>query len=791
MMTSTSPSAIESPLQETPKDTGSNEASVVDTGVADVNPTEQEQEESNQKDSDDFTKYLEADDESPAEDAMAEKPTAENEVKGDGYTDAPEALSTYPEASTNDLKEEDAPMGSLITNTENNELEDLLEDEISIDENKVKNEELSNTEVVSEPQGSSEPKDDVQMEDIEPNDPDLAASQNQDSTGANANASTTEGEGNLQPQGEIPVKHEADELSLQPQERQIESEPEPTLPPADAVKQTHVIIVPSYASWFNMKKIHKIEKESLPEFFETNHPSKSAKIYLNYRNFMINSYRLNPNEYLTLTSCRRNLVGDVGTLMRVHRFLNLWGLINYQVRPQFKPGYALDRLPNGNLVGLPYTGDFQVRYDTPRGLFPFETFKISPERVDIPKLKKLLNIEKSDSNGKGANGTPKGASTNLKTASVESEHEGVQPKKQKTDNWTTEERAKLLLAVKQHRDDWYKVAEFVGNNKTPQECILTYLRIPIEDKFNPVGNSDLSDTALKLLKYAPNFPVSSIDNPVLSNLTFMTQLVEPDVAKAASVRASKVMDEKVMDKIREVYDKKEEETKKKEEDKADDEKKEANGSILDKSVSPEKEEVSTDPEVIQKKKEIAEILEKERVEEEEERKKEGSSDVLKDAITNTFGVVGARSHLLATCEERELHRMSANIVNSQLSKIDVKLSKIEELERIYERERKLLAKQQEEVFLDRLALARSTISITKKLDEAVNVLKKSGGDSPDITSLLTEAKSLLYKPTRQTLKEETAKEVYDEKSGDAEVPSEEEMKPLSKEAPQTFKVWAP
>ena len=58
---------------------------------------------------------------------------------------------------------------------------------------------------------------------------------------------------------------------------------------------------------------------------------------------MINSYRLNPNEFLTLTSCRRNLVGDVGTLMRVHRFLNKWGLINYQVRPQFKPGYALEK----------------------------------------------------------------------------------------------------------------------------------------------------------------------------------------------------------------------------------------------------------------------------------------------------------------------------------------------------------------------------------------------------------------------------------------------------------------
>lgn len=51
-----------------------------------------------------------------------------------------------------------------------------------------------------------------------------------------------------------------------------------------------------------------------------------------YRNFMIDSYRLNPQEYLTFTACRRNLTGDVNAIMRVHAFLEQWGLINYQVR---------------------------------------------------------------------------------------------------------------------------------------------------------------------------------------------------------------------------------------------------------------------------------------------------------------------------------------------------------------------------------------------------------------------------------------------------------------------------
>ena len=59
---------------------------------------------------------------------------------------------------------------------------------------------------------------------------------------------------------------------------------------------------------------------------------QTPEIYLSYRNFMIDTYRLNPTEYLTSTACRRNLAGDVCAVVRVHAFLEQWGLINYQVR---------------------------------------------------------------------------------------------------------------------------------------------------------------------------------------------------------------------------------------------------------------------------------------------------------------------------------------------------------------------------------------------------------------------------------------------------------------------------
>lgn len=97
------------------------------------------------------------------------------------------------------------------------------------------------------------------------------------------------------------------------------------------IQQTHAIILPSYSTWFDMHTIHSIEMKSLPEYFNGRNRSKSPSVYKDYRDFMINTYRLNPTEYLTVTACRRNLAGDVCAIMRVHAFLEHWGLINYQV----------------------------------------------------------------------------------------------------------------------------------------------------------------------------------------------------------------------------------------------------------------------------------------------------------------------------------------------------------------------------------------------------------------------------------------------------------------------------
>ncbi|PVH99709.1 SWIRM-domain-containing protein [Periconia macrospinosa] len=128
------------------------------------------------------------------------------------------------------------------------------------------------------------------------------------------------------------------------------------------VAQTFATIIPSYAAWFDMRYIDHRERKALPEFFNGRNRSKTPAVYRDYRDFMINTYRLNPDEYLTVTACRRNLAGDVCAIMRVHGFLEQWGLINYQVDPQERPSN----------IGPPSTSHFRLTVDTPRGLQAFQ-----------------------------------------------------------------------------------------------------------------------------------------------------------------------------------------------------------------------------------------------------------------------------------------------------------------------------------------------------------------------------------------------------------------------------------
>lgn len=302
----------------------------------------------------------------------------------------------------------------------------------------------------------------------------------------------------------------------------------------NVTEQTHHIIIPSYSAWFDYNSVHIVEKRALPEFFNGKNKSKTPEIYLAYRNFMIDTYRLNPTEYLTSTACRRNLAGDVCAIMRVHAFLEQWGLINYQIDAESRP----------TPMGPPPTSHFHILSDTPCGLQP-----VNPQKIPQPLAasKALLDLDKK------ATGEKKDLDPNAPPSAVKQEpgseiapgaqfglrldQYGKKPAALRnktaasmTREWTDQETLLLLEGLEMYKDDWNKVCEHVGS-RTQDECILHFLRLPIEDPYLEDDN-----TFLGPLSYQP-IPFSKSGNPIMSTVAFLASVVDPRIAASAAKAA--------------------------------------------------------------------------------------------------------------------------------------------------------------------------------------------------------------------------------------------------------------
>lgn len=289
-------------------------------------------------------------------------------------------------------------------------------------------------------------------------------------------------------------------------------------------KQTHPVIIPSFASWFDISKIHEIEKRSNPDFFNDSSRFKTPKAYKDTRNFIINTYRLSPYEYLTITAVRRNVAMDVASIVKIHAFLEKWGLINYQIDPRTKP----------SLIGPSFTGHFQVVLDTPQGLKPFLPENVIKQEVEggdgaEPQVKKEfpvnLTIKKNvydsaqDFNAlqdESRNSRQihkvyichtcgnesinvryhnlRARDTNLCSRCFQEGHFGANF--QSSDfirlenngnsvkkNWSDQEMLLLLEGIEMYEDQWEKIADHVGGHKRVEDCIEKFLSLPIEDNY--------------------------------------------------------------------------------------------------------------------------------------------------------------------------------------------------------------------------------------------------------------------------------------------------------------------
>ncbi|XP_063308936.1 SWI/SNF complex subunit SMARCC1 isoform X2 [Pelobates fuscus] len=498
----------------------------------------------------------------------------------------------------------------------------------------------------------------------------------------------------------------------------------------NVTEQTNHIIIPSYAAWFDYNSIHVIERRALPEFFNGKNKSKTPEIYLAYRNFIIDTYRLNPQEYLTSTACRRNLTGDVCAVMRVHAFLEQWGLVNYQVDADSRP----------MAMGPPPTPHFNVLADTPSGLVPLHM-----RTPQVPSAQQMLHFPEKNKD-KPTDLQNFGLRTDVYSKKTLAKSKAGSAGRE----WTEQETLLLLEALEMYKDDWNKVSEHVGS-RTQDECILHFLRLPIEDPYLENSNASLGPLA-----YQP-VPFSQSGNPVMSTVAFLASVVDPRVAAAAAKAAleefSRVREEvplelveahvkkvqeaaKVLGKVDPTYglessciagtgpDEPEKTVEPAEEEKMETEAPEApqadKGEVKNEKTSEaepcEKAEGAAEKNLEE---EETEPKEEEKPDEETEDNKENveaskECDPVKKKIENdisegnvamaaaaALASAATKAKHLAAVEERKIKSLVALLVETQMKKLEIKLRHFEELETIMDREKEALEQQRQQLLNER------------------------------------------------------------------------------------------
>ncbi|QRV95885.1 SWI/SNF complex protein [Ceratobasidium sp. AG-Ba] len=516
--------------------------------------------------------------------------------------------------------------------------------------------------------------------------------------------------------------------------------------------QTHDIIIPSYSVWFDMASIHSVEKRALPEFFNSRNRSKTPTIYKDYRDFMINAYRMRPAEYLTVTACRRNLAGDVD--------------------PETRPSALVP----------PFTGHFRVTVDTPKGLQPHHP-------GHRPPLPQQMNNAGSSASGpaslelrksiymttpKSTTGralTPTQAAQLAQQADAPSQNLRISyacdtcgadctqlryhsltrknfelcascyadarfPSSMLSGDfvrltadsivqatgtevpWSDQETLRLLEAIEIHDDDWGAVADQVGT-RTREQCIQHFLQLPIEDPYLDDGSVAMagrvgSEGSLGPLRFA-RMPFDQAENPVMSVVAFLASAVGPGVAAAASGRA---IDE--MKKQAEKAAEKERLKEKEKESQAEGEKEKSSEKDVEKDKADGSPKEDTKPEVQQQEKDKSMDVDTSPTSPKGGLSATQTAHLASVALSSSAATA---SHISAT-SLASIHSLTAQLLQTQVTKLDLKLAAFSKLEELVAAEREAVRREKRDIAKEK----RDVVREKREIEKAAQEVRRAGAE---------------------------------------------------------------
>src|SRR5690606_15980924 len=113
--------------------------------------------------------------------------------------------------------------------------------------------------------------------------------------------------------------------------------------------------------------------------------------------------------------------------------------------------------------------------------------------------------------------------------------------------WSDQETLRLLEALEMYGESWKEVSQHV-QTKSPHECVLQFLRLPIEDPYLEDQLADFVNLSERdagegmqlngLRKKKKQLPQPyAMTNPLSSTLALLASMVDPEVAARATQAA--------------------------------------------------------------------------------------------------------------------------------------------------------------------------------------------------------------------------------------------------------------
>ncbi|KAJ4916346.1 SWI/SNF complex subunit SWI3C [Raphanus sativus] len=513
-----------------------------------------------------------------------------------------------------------------------------------------------------------------------------------------------------------------------------------------------VHVLPMHSDWFAPNTVDRLERQVVPQFFSGKSSNHTPESYMKFRNAIVSKYIDNPEKTLTISDCQGLVDGvDIEDFARVFRFLDHWGIINYCATSQCHPGLSRDvsdvredtngeiHVPSAALTSI----ESLIKFDKPicRHKADEVYSSVSCPNVDLPDLDIRIREHLCDNHCNHC-------SRPLPTVYFQSQkkedillccdcfHQArfvaghscidfvrVDTSKdyrdQDGDNWSDQETLLLLEAVELYNENWVQIADHVGS-KSKAQCILHFLRLPVEDGLldnvevpgvtdpaNPtsgndhkgtVSNGALPGSSEQESDTEINLPFVKSPNPVMALVAFLASAVGPRVASSCAHESLVVLSADDRLKSDGVQGK--------------------DPSLIDETPCQNGAEAPTPL----------------------------PQDKVMAAFRAGLSAAATKAKLFADHEEREIQRLSANIVNHQLKRMELKLKQFAEIETLLMKECDQVEKTRQRFAAERARMLSARFGstpaggISPQTSNTNNLqgmsLPAAGGDNNNINTLL-------------------------------------------------------